>query len=353
MITCTSCGHLNAPDDSFCGSCSAFLEWSGQPVSARVPAATATVPRDEEVADAAIPQARVPEAEQPRIAVQRRRHDGPTDLFCGDCGSGNAAGRRYCRHCGALLEDAAPEPEAALPWWRRLWAWLTRPVRGREPEPLAAGERPESWARVTGEPGKEQERRRWRLPVPRRISLGNLAIPLMILSLCGFGIAPVRAKVMVTAAEAYDDVRRVVAPRYVPVTAASASASSETKKHPAVDAVDRLTTTWWAEKERGTKPRLTVTFDAPVDIARFGVHNGAPGKDFAIQPRPRGVRLVFSGPGQPVVTQEFELKDTPKFQHLAVSAKGVRKVVLTVTSVYAGQRGSATSLTELQFIAKT
>ena len=40
MIVCKSCGFRNNGADSFCGSCGAFLEWTGEKVEPPKPAAT-------------------------------------------------------------------------------------------------------------------------------------------------------------------------------------------------------------------------------------------------------------------------------------------------------------------------
>ena len=41
MIVCKSCGFRNSGADSFCGSCGAFLEWTGEKVAPPKPAAVA------------------------------------------------------------------------------------------------------------------------------------------------------------------------------------------------------------------------------------------------------------------------------------------------------------------------
>ena len=33
MIVCTKCGFQNLDNDSFCGSCGGFLEWTGEKVA--------------------------------------------------------------------------------------------------------------------------------------------------------------------------------------------------------------------------------------------------------------------------------------------------------------------------------
>lgn len=327
MTTCTSCGHANLATAAFCGSCSAFLEWSG------APAPTAT----------AVPPARLPEEELERVAPQRVASSGPSDHFCGSCGAGNASGRHYCRRCGSALADAVVVAVPADPWWRRFWPRRTR-------EPLGAGERPESWQRfATSATEARPRRRRWHLP--DRLRLGKLALPLCILSFMGFGIiGPVRAAVVTGTYDVYHAVKVRVAPTYVPVSAVRALASSTAPGHPSGAAIDQNTATWWAEGGRGTAARLTVSFDHAVDIARIAFHNGAPGKDFPLQPRARSVRVVLGGPGALTVTKDLQLVDTPDLQHYAVKAESVRTVSVIVRSVYAGQRGSSTSMTEVEFL---
>jgi ribosomal protein L40E len=136
MIICTGCGHTNGADDTFCGSCGGFLEWDGEPAPAQRPAPSraATVmvpaPRTEPdlssaPADAApepLParQSELPAREDFSVRVPQAEHERPApmrpdpvdlgraDLYCGECGAGNAAGRFFCRRCGASLEDALP-----------------------------------------------------------------------------------------------------------------------------------------------------------------------------------------------------------------------------------------------------
>ena len=47
------------------------------------------------------------------------------DVFCGDCGTANPAGARFCRQCGQALSASQPTPRPPTPRPRR------RTIRGR------------------------------------------------------------------------------------------------------------------------------------------------------------------------------------------------------------------------------
>jgi hypothetical protein len=178
-----------------------------------------------------------------------------------------------------------------------------------------------------------------------------LAVPLAVLSLLGLGVGPLRAKATTAAFEAYDDVRRTIAPRYLPLTPAAAVADSTRRGHPATSAVDRNTTTWWAQGPRGqgVGATLTITFDGPADLARLGVHNGAAGAGFALLARPRTVRVVLRDGPRVVGSSDLELADTPDFRSYPLTGSQVRSATLTVLRVYAGQGGRAAALSDLTF----
>lgn len=44
------------------------------------------------------------------------------DVFCGDCGTANPSGARFCRQCGQALNAAplTPRPQAPQPRWRTI-----------------------------------------------------------------------------------------------------------------------------------------------------------------------------------------------------------------------------------------
>ncbi len=263
MIVCRGCGHGNTDVVPFCESCGAFLEWEGERVERR-DRARAGAPvrprsarscncRDQhEVVDSStptmpptplpqaqpvdVPEPRLPEAELPRTPpVRPQAFDvGPADQYCGSCGAGNARERRYCRTCGEPLADV--ERDERLSWWSRVVAWFRRLFR--RDKSLAAGERPEDWAKASATT-TTKSRRRWRFRMPTRITLKGLRYPLLILAVAGFGIGPIRMQVTQWGFETYNSIRRVVAPVYVPVAGASASASSESGEHTAAAAIDQ------------------------------------------------------------------------------------------------------------------
>ena len=374
MTTCTGCGATNGHGDDFCGGCSAFLDWG--PAAAPLPTTVPDVPlqrppvqtvraapagatawagpqpasgRDVPTPDGGrLPEQRTPQAEEPR-AAPRPTTALPTDVFCGACGAGNAEGRCFCRSCGAGLTDPVATLPVRIPWWTRWWRRVLGVVR-RERPPLAAGERTASWRRSATPPGGTASRRsRWRLP--DRLSLGALAIPLALLSLVGYGIAPVRAAVTTFAFDTYDSVRQVVAPRFVAVTPAGAAADSQVDGHGPLAAIDANTGTWWAEGREGAGPgaALTLTFETATDLARVGVHNGAAGPDFALQPRLRTLQVDLTDVSGQVSSSRLELEDTADFRTYDLTGTAVLQVRLTVVDVYAGQQGADAALTDVSF----
>jgi hypothetical protein len=190
--------------------------------------------------------------------------------------------------------------------------------------------------------------------MPARLSLGKAAMPIALLSLVGFGIAPIRAAVTEKAFGAYHSVRGVVAPRYVPVSASGATSSSAQDGHEASMAIDQNTLTWWAEGRtgRGKGERLTVRFDRPVDLARLTVHNGAAEAQYPFQPRVRGLRVTLRGPDGVVDERRVRLADERDRQVVEVDGHGVTSVTLRILSTYAGQQGTAASIAEVGFFAK-
>ena len=393
MIVCTKCGHQNEDDDAFCGSCGDYLEWTGQrvadaettpepeavvdvtdesPEAAAAPApaeramaATAAAPAPPDTpgtsnADIPAPTAggdgggggtpRPTAAVLPGPMPVRRDPEPPKrpprpaargELTCGDCGEGNPAGRRFCRRCGYSLAEAVTAPggpAVRLPWWRRLFR--------REAKVHAAGDRPmrRGGGRAGGGRPAATAGRVLRLVV---IVVGALAI-------IG-ALGPWRGSI----GNALQSVRRTVAPRYNPVNPQAATATSELPGRAAGLAIDPGDDTSWAENAPGNGEGqvLTLTFKQPVDLARIGFVSGAAGKDFLAQPRPRELHIVFSdastGAGRPVATSDIVLKDKVDFQVFGVDARQVTKVNIEIRSVYAGQQGDATAITDVQFFEKS
>ena len=370
-ITCTSCGSANETGDTFCGSCSAFLEWEGAPApgTTAVPVAapahagarTASAPSPAPVVAAEpqplvptqhVPaatgpalgsQPRAPQAEAARPGPRRAVPDGPSDHFCGACGSGNADGRFYCRACGAPLADA---PLARAGWFDR-WVRPWWPGGRRAARARAAGERPAAWARHA----RHQRRSRRRLRMPTRISLGKLAIPLMALSLLGFGLSPMRATATAWVFDTYDSLRLRFSPDLVAVTPARATSDPVVQAHPPLAAVDANSSSYWAEglEGPGIGATLTVEFASPTDLAALGVHNGATDTEFARQPRVRTLQVDTVDVSGASTSTRLELEDTADFRSHDLTASAVTLLTMTIVDVYPGQEGQDASLTEVSF----
>ncbi len=137
-VICSKCGQENDPAETFCGSCGAFLEWSGQKVEgaeAAPPPMTQGQAAQSELAGLARP--RPPEAQQPPppplvspvrpgpsirsvppspadvagpsgvlAAPQRIVAPDPT-ITCPSCHRSNPIDRTFCHSCGTLLR---PKP---------------------------------------------------------------------------------------------------------------------------------------------------------------------------------------------------------------------------------------------------
>jgi hypothetical protein len=289
-----------------------------------------------------------PEYERPAPVRPDPVDVGPADLYCGTCGAGNASGRSFCRRCGSPLADAVAAQR--LRWWQRLWRRIRRKDRS-----YAAGERPDSW-NLVGRDGRTRSRFGWlrRIRIPTRLTLGRLALPLALLSLVGFGIAPIRAAVTAKGFELYHDIRRVVAPRFVPVSASGAAASTSQQGHEPAAAIDQNVLTWWSEGRdgRGRGETLTVRFDRPVDVDMVSVTNGAADEKYPFQPRVRGLRITLRGPDGVVAERRVLLADKRARQDVEVSGDGVTRVSLRILSTYAGQRGTAASVAEVAVHSK-
>lgn len=275
----------------------------------------------------------------PPRRVRQKRRLRPGDLICGQCGEGNDPSRHYCRRCGAGLAEA----ETVRPGLLDRLKGLVR--RRRRPPP--AGTRPGrggggGGAVARGRAGRRRVLRTW------FTVMKVLAIAAVALAVVGVTVSPLRQQVAGRLGDAVDWVRRAVVPRFEPVSALTATASSESPDHPASHAVDGFHNRWWAEAAPGPGDgeRLFVDFGGPVDIAKVGFLSGAGEEAFLAQPRPREVHLVFSNGA----TADMTLEDKTEFQVFDVEgAEGVTEVEVQILSVYAGQEGEELSLREIEF----
>jgi hypothetical protein len=104
VIICKTCGHQNEDGAKFCGSCSAFLEWSGEEVKPE-PKPEPQPPKPDPRPDGdGGPSPEPPPPPPPP----------PGEVLCPACGTSNEAGRAFCRSCASeLVPTTTPIP--ALP----------------------------------------------------------------------------------------------------------------------------------------------------------------------------------------------------------------------------------------------
>jgi hypothetical protein len=114
---CPTCGHENADDDDFCGSCGAFLRWDPTQAVAAVTPHEAEVPAAEvpspEGPAAEVQPAPEPEAPEP-IAAAPATEGTP----CPACGNEIPLDRHFCPSCGAYVtrsHAAIAEPADVVP----------------------------------------------------------------------------------------------------------------------------------------------------------------------------------------------------------------------------------------------
>jgi predicted nucleic acid-binding Zn ribbon protein len=154
-IICAKCGQANGPDLTFCSSCGAFLEWSGEKpaedegtnegtnegATEVSPPATAPPADGSELAGLARsrPQPSQPPPVSPvrpgpsrqsvpaTVSATRREADLPgpqaaagvapapaaePTIACPACGRANPVARNFCHSCGTLLRPKPREPMA-------------------------------------------------------------------------------------------------------------------------------------------------------------------------------------------------------------------------------------------------
>ncbi len=311
------------------------------PVSPVVPAADA----------GAVPAPRQPEAVKPARterrhartqpeAPQRQIHHG--DLVCGQCGEGNVADRKFCRRCGASLAEARP---FKVSWWRRLFS--------RKERRYEAGYRPQREA-PRGVGGRLRAVVRWTFH-----SAVRAVMVLIVLAAVVIAVSPWRTTVKHKISSAYTSVRRTIAPHYDPVRAVRATATSSLRNHPAINLIDGVSNDYWAANNQppNVPPGIVikVVFAEAVSVDRMIFTIGASDQpqDYATEPRPRDINVVFlDAQGKETGGKSLTLKDVATPQVESVSAHKLVTMEIHVNSVYASTQGNATSISEIEFFKK-
>jgi hypothetical protein len=104
QVICRRCGSANEPDDRFCGSCSAFLEWDGGSAGSLSLAAPSTSAGDPDMAGAARV---VADPAGTADLAPAGEGSGGSLVRCPECGIANPGTRTFCQSCGARLVSAA------------------------------------------------------------------------------------------------------------------------------------------------------------------------------------------------------------------------------------------------------
>jgi hypothetical protein len=309
---------------------------------------TAENPAAAEGAEATKPRA--PKAVKPTQTRDRpapRRDLGPSrtirpgDLICGECGEGNTPDRNFCRRCGNSLKEAEVVP---TPWWRRLVPRRRRYAAGERPRRLQGRGRQGGGVVAKGREGKRKFHRVVGI-------VARVTAVVAVLGVGGLSLGPWRSTVTDWLGDRFESVRRVVAPQYDTITATGLETfSSQRDDHPAAHAIDLRSNTWWAANGGGTGEFLIIGFAQPVDLALMGLTSGAADQnEFAAQPRPAAIHLVFDNGNAMDVT----VADGRQFQTFEiVGGEGVSRVEVRITEVYPGQSGNDLSITEIEFRTK-
>lgn len=266
-------------------------------------------------------------------AVESPLHDG--DIICGQCGTGNVPIRYFCRRCAASLIDAVPY---------RLTRWQAfrqrRSERRQARRRLRAGQRPKVHRLLVGGEGGG---------LLAHILVRVVVVALLLTALFT-AVGPFAPTLRSTFHGWIDDIGGAIHPTYNPVHPIAATATSFAPGHPPTNAIDGLTTTYWATAPSATSgvgQVLTVRFSGPVNIDRVGFLLGATGSAGAYlsEARPSVVHLVFSNGASANLT----LTDSSAFQAYEVRADHVTQMQLTVEAVYASPIGHECAIAQIEF----
>jgi hypothetical protein len=230
------------------------------------------------------------------------------------CGVGNDPARRFCRRCGASLEQAVVAVPVKVPWYRRLF-------RRGSPERYRAGERPRSM----------EERGR-----PRRSILGivlPLAVVIAVIAAVGAyaGVPDVQRQVN----ETISGLKRQFLPELATVTPVASDANVR-------NVIDLNTATWW--EGDGDQPSFRLRFAPTVDLGAIIITNGANGDDFPRFRRPSRLRLSAEG-GSSVT---LDIEDATEFRAHRIDLRDVSQLRVQVLETR-GPADAPVAIRDLEF----
>jgi hypothetical protein len=241
------------------------------------------------------------------------------DVICGSCGTGNAPSRRFCRYCGGLLADATP---MHIPWWRRLWQWLTRRNR------YEAGQR---------------RQQRVRPHLGRIVRL--LALVVIVALAVGFGPGLIR--------RAVNEVRDRTGD-HVPITPREFTASSARQGAEARQIGDGASNRYWAPEGTGVDGWVEAVFPQPTRLLDIVVIPGISNKqeEFLTVGRPHEMAVMATPESGAAKTFVLKLRDAPGPQTFRIEADKVTRVRLTVRSAYGPAETAGVAVAEVEFFGR-
>lgn len=286
------------------------------------------------------PEAVKPAAARARPAAKPKQPAqqviNPGDKVCGQCGEGNDPVRKFCRRCGASLEQAVV---FTPPWYRRLIHRL------RKRKVRAAGDRPKMRRRAFGGAGGGWISS-W---VTKLVALA--VIVFVVLTFVGPWHHTIRSRISTW----YHDVKNAIHTTYNPVHPVAATATSAVSGHPAGNAIDDAGNTSWAAagSKSGLGETLTIKLQGATNIDKIGFLNGDQDtpQAYLTEPRPHSVLVTFNG-AKPF-SRTIDLKDAASFQSFSVSAKQATSLTVTIESVYVSSQGQNPSIAEVELFTKS
>jgi hypothetical protein len=407
VIVCKRCGHHSKASATFCESCGAYLEWTGeriaepdteqeqeQEAAAAAPAAASDaeatqltgVAQPMTAAPPVAVAAGVPAVDDPQAAAGAARPaippstpvarppaapPPPVDPVAVE--PAHARARRVARaetlpqrYVGRSDDLICPSCRERNPqerhFCRRCATDLrTAPAAAETAEERAArlswwrrllqrlrGHDDEAPADDTGREARAARRAaaRDRWSAVRRGVMAVVTVVVVVILL----VPPLRTRVSDAGRAVAQDVRRLLAPTWVEVHPSSATDSAELPGHGAAMAIDGLSDTFWAAPfpgAGGAPPLLTVFFSHPMTVEAIGFTIAAPTQtqQYLAEPRPHQVHVVFSDAS----TQDLQLADTRSFQSFRVGAHQVTSIAVEIATVWTGQAGNDVTLAEIEF----
>ncbi|WP_330240154.1 zinc ribbon domain-containing protein [Streptomyces sp. NBC_00525] len=250
----------------------------------------------------------VPVAARPTVRTVAAEEDADGEP-CPSCGTKNRPGRTFCRNCAQPLKPRAAA--AALPWWRTRWPFNRRVRAGSG-----------------------------------RLLRGTL-IALVIAGLLvgGFLLFPAGRYVV-------EDVRDKLGGTGE-VSPAHVSASASAAGHPAKDAVDQLTNTYWGAPKIGDA--LTAEFENPFRLVGVTVYTGISKKpeNFHKGARPTSANLLIKTKDGKTHEKKMPLADKPGEQTLRMGISDVVSITFVIREATGQQDGHPIALGEIEYFKRT